>query len=619
MGQRAASAAPPEAPAQRMPMHSAGGVAQAVVQCVTDWQPGSDCTDEEKDQILGVDPAADAGTAPAGAESPRDDSGFLDEVLDEEEAVTIEGDDHHLRVELHGGRLQLVVASDPKVLFAFLASPEGRRLSNAAKKTLKLVAAQLGDIYSDWKGNLGRALKRILDNIAQLLSNASKGAITLPESVVRWPSKVTTRLGRGSSTADYDAGTDMIADPLSIKGPQGIHGQQPASEGIGSGLIWGHLLNHKLHGPNEHRNLMPISTGLNGAMESQVEDVVKKAVLGQNKVVRYRVEMRDLDTATSVSRYATAVRFELQELESTGGGWVAKAAQPAEFGAVHGQTIQAMADPHAELEDRRPIKLGDEQHTLMIELSDGVPRLMVASDPELLDEFLEGAQGQALDKTTFGKIDALARQYDQVISGYKNELGLVVKHYLGAAAAAIRSSTSHPIPLPATSVAWTTQGSTLGVVGKTMRAAPLSLRPGDTAGSEPSQETIRAGFVWGHLLNHKLHGPAELRNLAPITASFNQRMERTVETAAKNAVLGQGKVIRYEMAVADSAAIDEIDYVPTRFSVTLKEQYPRKDLSGTVHWVDRPSKNQPAELSAWDGAELVDKSQLMEDLEEYVD
>jgi len=602
-------------PAKQPAARSAQGT--PVLQRQIDWQPGPDYTAAERDDALGIASDTDRVTPNPGAQAPQDEPGFLAEPLAQNHAVSVDGEDHHLFAQLRGGELQLAIASDPTVLHEFLKSREGTRLSDKSRNRLIWVAAQLNNIYSDWKKNLGRALNQILESIALRLQKASKGAVTLPQSNVTWPSTTETEIARSGGVSKFVAGTDMIAHPLSIRPPPGIHGQQPASPGIGSGLIWGHLLNHKLHGPNAHENLMPISTGLNGKMENDFESVVKKAVLGQNKIVRYRVQMTDLQSATSVSKYANKIAFELQELEWNGLTWTAKANQPPEFAAVHGKTLQPKRDPHAHTESKVPVSFGHERHTLMVQVHDGIPRLMIASDPELILEFLNGPGGKALDPETFKAIDLLAGRYDQILSGYKNDLGKVVKTYLAIAADAIVSSSQNPIPLPATKVQWTTIASTLGTVGKTMNANPLSLRPGDTVGSEPSQERIRSSFVWGHLLNHKLHGPADLKNLAPITASFNQRMERTIETAAKKAVLGQGKVIHYGVAVTDSEQVDEIDYVPTSMRVTLQELRPRTVRNKTT-WIPRATAQQPPELEKWDATDLTDKSELMEALEDYM-
>jgi DNA uptake protein ComE-like DNA-binding protein len=51
--------------------------------------------------------------------------------------------------------------------------------------------------------------------------------------------------------------------------------------------VRGHLLNHHVHGPGENRNLVPITGSCNTTMETQAEHVIKKAVIGEGKVVRF--------------------------------------------------------------------------------------------------------------------------------------------------------------------------------------------------------------------------------------------------------------------------------------------------------------------------------------------
>ena len=63
------------------------------------------------------------------------------------------------------------------------------------------------------------------------------------------------------------------------------------------------------------------------------------------------------------------------------------------------------------------------------------------------------------------------------------------------------------------------------------------------------RKRMQGGRTWyarGHLLNHNIHGPGTLDNLAPITQNANGRHLRQVETPIKTAV-DAGKVVKYEV------------------------------------------------------------------------
>lgn len=93
------------------------------------------------------------------------------------------------------------------------------------------------------------------------------------------------------------------------------------------------------------------------------------------------------------------------------------------------------------------------------------------------------------------------------------------------------------------------------LVGKTMVAEPLSIRPGKLHGSAPLDETptwravnrrVKA-YVQGHLLNHHLYGPGRKQNMVPISRSLNGTMSAQAEEKVKQAVHEKGKVVRYSV------------------------------------------------------------------------
>ncbi|MEQ8996915.1 MAG: DNA/RNA non-specific endonuclease [Coleofasciculus sp. B1-GNL1-01] len=90
-------------------------------------------------------------------------------------------------------------------------------------------------------------------------------------------------------------------------------------------------------------------------------------------------------------------------------------------------------------------------------------------------------------------------------------------------------------------------------VTKSLKAQPLSSNPGKTVGSgvqQPKTELMTelrkwAPYVRGHMLNAKLHGPGEDKNLVPISVPFNKKMETEIEHKLKQEVLGNNKVVSY--------------------------------------------------------------------------
>jgi len=124
-----------------------------------------------------------------------------------------------------------------------------------------------------------KSLTVIADNFA------TAGLSAVPKSSVDF--------GTRSVSGDL-VGNVMTANPLSID-PAGLAGSGPHQET----RLWvavnqrpnvyvrGHLLNHHVHGPGENRNLVPITGSCNTTMETQAEHVIKKAVIGEGKVVRF--------------------------------------------------------------------------------------------------------------------------------------------------------------------------------------------------------------------------------------------------------------------------------------------------------------------------------------------
>lgn len=74
---------------------------------------------------------------------------------------------------------------------------------------------------------------------------------------------------------------------------------------------------------------------------------------------------------------------------------------------------------------------------------------------------------------------------------------------------------------------------------------------------EALRQRYQGGRTWyarGHLLNHNIHGPGTLQNLAPITQNSNGRHRSRVETPIKLAVAA-GKVVKYEVNANGSPGV----------------------------------------------------------------
>ena len=125
------------------------------------------------------------------------------------------------------------------------------------------------------------------------------------------------------------------------------------------------------------------------------------------------------------------------------------------------------------------------------------------------------------------------------------------------------------------------------IVGRKMQTEPLTLLPGKLRGSAPYQENPtwlavrrrKDAYVRGHLLNHHLYGAGTNENLVPITRSLNGWMSANVEEAVKNAVMGQGKVVRYRVQFVfgnrpDARKIPEENHLPTSVTLSATELTP---------------------------------------------
>jgi hypothetical protein len=200
---------------------------------------------------------------------------------------------HELYIEGQGKGAKLIVKSTPQVLESVISSLRRGRLTVAKKAAIEAIEKhekRINELKDDTGGSFGKtAGEEIRQNFLGIAANLAVAGLTaVPTTKVKFE----TRKVAGDSI-----GKKMTADPLSID-PGKLAGSQPYE---GSKLwlavnqrtdeyIRGHLLNHHVHGPGMNDNLVPITGSCNTTMEKQAEHVIKKAVVGENKVLRYTVK-----------------------------------------------------------------------------------------------------------------------------------------------------------------------------------------------------------------------------------------------------------------------------------------------------------------------------------------
>jgi len=208
-----------------------------------------------------------------------------------------------------------------------------------------------------------------------------------------------------------------------------------------------------------------------------------------------------------------------------------------------------------------------ETHTLFFKGQKNSAKLMIASTPKVLDSYLSELKAKNAklsdDKIKLNNnkkiqsIELSASKIDKLKSDKSigKGVGEEISKELGEIANNLASIQELDQGVPPSVVNWTTEGED----GKSMKAEPLSLNPGGLQGSQPHEESalwkkvsVRNNdkttiYVRGHLLNHHVHGPGSKNNLTPITGALNNKMEREVESVVKNKVLGEKKVVSYEV------------------------------------------------------------------------
>jgi hypothetical protein len=214
-----------------------------------------------------------------------------------------DGEEHAISFQGEESSAKLMVESTPRPLVTFLADYQSNMKPNADEKAIiQQIRTKVTEIEnikskggtrgrSDFSKEDGENIQKIFVKIADLLGQL-RGSGEPPPTHVEWKQQ------------DGEDGVEMIAQPLSIN-PGGFAGSQPREESnlwkkvnarYPGEFVQGHLLNHHVHGPGIKKNLIPITRRANGRMERWGETVIKKAVLDENRILRYVVRVIEFHT-----------------------------------------------------------------------------------------------------------------------------------------------------------------------------------------------------------------------------------------------------------------------------------------------------------------------------------
>ncbi|MEX0268684.1 DNA/RNA non-specific endonuclease, partial [Leptolyngbyaceae cyanobacterium UHCC 1019] len=190
-----------------------------------------------------------------------------------------------------GENAELMLNPDPIPFGKFLAKQKYNNIArnNQVLQTVALIQQEVKKAITQTRGQL---LARTLTALAQILSATFR--VSKPPSSLRWHTRqIVDPISHTSETV-----TDtLVAQPLSSIPDPGIAGSKPQqSTPFMKALrkwapyIRGHMLNDKLHGPGEDKNLVPISATFNSTMKNSIEQYLKDKVLSKNGVVSYSIE-----------------------------------------------------------------------------------------------------------------------------------------------------------------------------------------------------------------------------------------------------------------------------------------------------------------------------------------
>jgi hypothetical protein len=236
---------------------------------------------------------------------------------------------HELYFEGEQKSARLIVKSTPEVLENVIVKLRSGGPLKGAKKTavetIEAEAKKINKLKADTGGSFGKSVgEDIMNSLTVIAANLPLAGLA---AIPKTKAKFTTRTVMGDPI-----GKEMEAYPLSLD-PGGLAGSQPFDETKlwkavnqrENEYIRGHLLNHHVHGPGENKNLVPITRSANSTMEKQGEHVIKKAVIGDNLVIRYTVKADGKQPPRkhipAESELPARLLLTAVELDEDGGNW----------------------------------------------------------------------------------------------------------------------------------------------------------------------------------------------------------------------------------------------------------------------------------------------------------
>ncbi|OOG70722.1 DUF4157 domain-containing protein [Algoriphagus sp. A40] len=218
---------------------------------------------------------------------------------------------------------------------------------------------------------------------------------------------------------------------------------------------------------------------------------------------------------------------------------------------------------------RKPFTLPNgEKHEAYFENASPQAKLIIASgDPKTINQIITAKSwnGKTIPDDKVAELQTSSTKIDANREGQGVEKGQIIMQEFEKIVAILNAIGGPPIPK--TTVVKQDKVTGAGMeMGKHLLVSPLSLDPGGLAGSQPTYTTglgalLKLNYpdyiVEGHLLNHKLHGPGNVPwNLTPIAKQTNSDMNSKFEKFAKQHILDEGKVVKYEVEVEYGKNLD---------------------------------------------------------------